>query len=97
MAGGTPLNVSRTDDELHQQRVERIHDDLRNGLLGRPAEETLGPGATRVRTGADRLHEDLSGRYRELRRFERLSVGHALTRIMHQGPDPGRDTRASVW
>ena len=20
-----------------------------------------------------------------------------LTRIMHQGPDPGRDTRASVW
>ena len=21
----------------------------------------------------------------------------ALARIMHQGPDPGRDTRASVW
>ena len=20
-----------------------------------------------------------------------------LTRIMHQGPDPGRDTKASVW
>ena len=23
--------------------------------------------------------------------------GLCLARIMHQGPDPGRDTRASVW
>ena len=25
------------------------------------------------------------------------SAAAALARIMHQGPDPGRDTRASVW
>ena len=26
----------------------------------------------------------------------RLEIG-SLARIMHQGPDPGRDTKASVW
>ena len=27
----------------------------------------------------------------------RQTAAAVLTRIMHQGPDPGRDTRASVW
>ena len=29
--------------------------------------------------------------------YEQQAAIGALARIMHQGPDPGRDTRASVW
>ena len=72
------VNVIRTHDDLDEQRVERIHDNLRNGLLGRPVEKTLRPETARRRTGADRLHENLSGRDRQLRRCGRIHSGHEL-------------------
>ena len=31
------------------------------------------------------------------RAADAAEIGNPLARIMHQGPDPGRDTRASVW
>ena len=79
--------------------------DVADAASPRTPNPTQAGGETRLAPHAGEAKRNRRGRreHRPSARTEGDSTDQlrvdrrALTRIMHQGPDPGRDTRASVW